>query len=282
MNVLLKSMAAATIALAAVASLPHLFAQNAAPQAARPARPQVTVGSQGALPEHAKFTPEQIEAGGTLLLQNCAFCHGKDASGGESGPDLTRSKLVMGDKNGEAIGQVVRTGRLEKGMPRFDLSDAQIVSLAAFIHSQQDKAMSQTGTRKGVEPEDLRTGSAEAGKKYFETTGGCVKCHSTTGDLAGVATRYTGLQLLEDMLYPKQPKVTVSVKTASGQTYDGPLEYKDEFHIGMKDSFGVYHSWPVSAVTFKINDGAQQHVEIMSKYTDKDMHDVFAYIETLK
>ena len=282
MNVLLKRVAAATIALTAVASLPHLSAQSAAPQAARPARPQVTVGSQGTLPEHAKFTQEQIEAGGTLVLQNCAFCHGKDASGGESGPDLTRSKLVMSDKNGEAIGQVVHTGRLEKGMPRFDLSDAQVLNIAAFLHFQQDKAMSQTGTRKGVEPEDLRTGNAEAGKKYFETTGGCVKCHSTTGDLAGVATRYTGLQLMEDMLYPKQDKPTVSVKTASGQTYNGPLEYKDEFHIGMKDSFGTYHSWPVSAVTYKVSNPAEQHVEIMSKYTDKDMHDVFAYIETLK
>ena len=282
MNVLLKRVAAATIALAAVAALPHLSAQNAAPQAARPARPQVTVGSQGTLPEHAKFTQEQIEAGGTLLLQNCAFCHGKDASGGESGPDLTRSRLVMGDKNGEAIGQVVHSGRPEKNMPRFDLTDAQIVNLAAFIHAQQDKVMSQTGTRKGVEPEDLQTGNAAEGKKYFETTGGCAKCHSTTGDLAGIATRYTGLQLMEDMLYPKQDKPTVSVKTASGQTYNGPLEYKDEFHIGMKDSFGTYHSWPVSAVTYKVSDPAEQHVEIMSKYTDKNMHDVFAYIETLK
>jgi cytochrome c oxidase cbb3-type subunit 3 len=282
MNALLKSVAAATIAWAAVASLPHLSAQNAAPQGARPARPQVTVGSQGALPIHAKFTNEQIEAGGTLVLQNCAFCHGKDASGGESGPDLTRSKLVAGDKNGEAIGQVVRNGRLEKGMPRFNLSDAEILNLAAFIHSQQDKAMSQTGNRKGVDESDLHTGNAEAGKTYFETTGGCTKCHSATGDLAGVATRYTGLQLLQQMLYPRQAKATVSVKTASGQTYNGPVEYKDEFHIGMKDSFGVYHSWPLSAVTMKISDPAEQHVEIMSKYTDNDMHNVLAYIQTLK
>lgn len=282
MNALLKSVAAAAIAWAAVAFLPHLSAQNAAPQAARPPRPQVTVGSQGAIPVHAKFTNEQIEAGGTLLLQNCAFCHGKDAGGGESGPDLTRSKLVASDKNGEAIGQMVRNGRPEKGMPRFNLSDAEILNLVAFIHSQQDKAMSESGNRKGVDESDLHTGNAEAGKTYFETTGGCVKCHSTTGDLAGVATRYSGLQLLEQMLYPRQAKATVSVKTASGQSYNGSLEYKDEFHIGMKDSFGTYHSWPTTAVTFKISDPAQQHVEIMSKYTDNDMHNVLAYIQTLK
>ena len=282
MNVLLKSIAAATIAWAAVVSLPHLSAQNAAPQGARPPRPQVTVGSQGPMPVHAKFTEQQIENGGTLFLQNCAFCHGKDASGGESGPDLTRSKVVSGDKEGEGIGQVVRNGRLDKGMPRFNLGDSEILSLVGFIHSQQDKAMSQSGNRKGVDESDLHTGNAEAGKKYFETTGGCVKCHSATGDLAKVASRYSGLQLLEQMLYPRQAKATVSVKTASGQRYDGPLEYKDEFHIGMKDSFGMYHSWPVSAVTFKVSNPAEQHVEIMSRYTDKDMHDVLAYIQTLK
>ncbi len=190
--------------------------------------------------------------------------------------------MVSGDKNGEAIGQVVRNGRLDKGMPRFNLGDAEILSLVAFIHSQQDKAMSETGNRKGVDESDLHTGNAEAGKKYFETTGGCTTCHSPTGDLAGVATRYSGLHLLAQMLYPRSAKATVSVKTASGQTYDGPLEYQDEFHIGMKDSFGTYHSWPVSAVTFQVKDPAQQHVEIMSKYTDDDMHNVLAYIQTLK
>src|SRR4051812_31912167 len=71
-------------------------------------RPVVTVGSQGPIPEHAKFSAEQTEAGSTLFLQNCAFCHGKDAGGGESGPDLTRSKIVSSDKNGEGIGPVIR------------------------------------------------------------------------------------------------------------------------------------------------------------------------------
>lgn len=280
MNALLKIAAAATLVAAAVSSLPHVFAQNAAPQAARPPRPAVTVGSQGPLPEHAKFTPAQIEAGGTLFLQNCAFCHGKDAGGGESGPDLTRSKLVMGDKNGEAIGQVLRNGRVEKGMPRFNLADAEILSLVAFIHSQQDKAMSQSGNRKGVDEADLRTGNADAGKLYFDAN--CATCHSATGNLKGVATKYTGLQLMQQMLYPRGAKPTVTVKTASGQTYEGPVEYQDEFHLGMKDSFGVYHSWPMTAVKAEFHDPAQKHVEIMSRYTDKDMHDVFAYIETLK
>ena len=257
-------------------------AAGAAPQSGRPARPPVTVGSQGPMPVHAAFTKEQAENGGGLFLQNCAFCHGKDAGGGESGPDLTRSKLVATDKNGENISAVLRNGRIEKGMPRFALPETDVMSLVAFIHSQQDAAMSQTGTRKGVDESDLQTGNAQAGKAYFEGPGGCTQCHSATGDLAGVASRFNGLKLEQQMLYPADAKAKVSVKTATGQSFDGPLEYQDEFTIGMRDGFGVYHSWPVSAITYKVNNPAEAHVTALSKYTDDDIHNVLAYIQTLK
>jgi cytochrome c oxidase cbb3-type subunit 3 len=260
--------------------LPSIHAQNARPQGG-PARPQVTVGSQGFLPEHAKFTGTQIDAGGTLFLQNCAFCHGKDAGGGETGPDLTRSKIVTSDKNGEAIGAIVRNGVPEKGMPKFNLGDPEVLNLVAFIHSQQDKAMSQTGTRKGVDESDLKTGNAEAGKRYFEGVGGCTKGHSSTG-LAGVATRFTGLQLEEQMLYPRNVKSKVTVKMSGGQTLSGTLEFQDEFVIGMKDAAGVYHSWPVKAITFQVETPLEAHVTAMSKYTDDDIHNVLAYVQTLK
>jgi cytochrome c oxidase cbb3-type subunit 3 len=284
MKVLFKTplAALAITATAALPFLPSVAAQNAPPAPAIPARAQSTVGSQGALPEHTKFTAAQIDAGGGLFLQNCAFCHGKDASGGESGPDLTRSKIVSGDKNGEGIGAVIRNGRPEKGMPRFSLADNEVVSLVAFIHAQQDKAMSQTGVRKGVEDSDLLTGNAQAGKQYFEGTGGCVKCHSATGDLAGVAKKFTGLRLEQEMLYPRDAKTKVTVKTGTGQTLTGIETYKDEFVIGMTDSFGVYHSWPVTAVTYKEDSPVDAHVDAFSKYTDDDIHNLYAYIVTLK
>jgi cytochrome c oxidase cbb3-type subunit 3 len=233
------------------------------------------------LPEHASFTGTQIDAGGVLFLQNCAFCHGKDTGGGESGPDLTRSKLVSSDKAGEAIGVVIRNGRTDKGMPKFNLPDSDTLNLVAFIHSQQDKAMSQTGNRKGVDESDLQTGNAEAGKRYFEGTGGCTKCHSAT-TLAGVATRYTGLRLEEQMLYPRDVKSKVTVKARNGKIFAGTLEYQDEFTIGMKDASGAYLSWPVDVVTFQVDKPVEAHVAAMIKYTDDDIHNVLAFIQTLK
>lgn len=303
MNVFTKS-ALALAACSGAALLPGLVAQNAqtgakGPQTgvpglstgsqttpssahAAPARAVSTVGSQGYHPVHEKFTDAQIENGGSLFLQNCAFCHGKDAGGGESGPDLTRSKLVSTDKKGEAISQVIHNGRPNKGMPAFNLADADVLSLVAFVHSQQDKVMSETGTRKGVDDSDLQTGNAAAGKAYFEDAGGCTQCHSATKDLAGIATRYQGLRLEQQMLYPRDVKEKITVKTSTGQTLTGTVDTQDEFTIAMTDSFGVHHSWPVSAVTFKVDDPLAAHVTAMSKYTDDDIHNVFAYIETLK
>jgi len=241
-----------------------------------------TVGAQGALPVHAKFSATSIESGTSLFQQNCAFCHGKDAGGGESGPDLTRSNLVMTDKNGEKISEVVRNGRIEKGMPRFGLSDPEILTLVAFIHSQQDKAMAQTGKRKGVDVSDLQTGNVAAGKQYFNGAGGCSTCHSPTGDLSGVATHYQGLKLEQQMLYPRDAKSTVTVTLPTGKTVTGPLAYLDEFTVALKDSTGVYRSWPIVAVKYKVDAPAQAHVELFPKYTDADIHNLMAYIQTLR
>ncbi len=272
-------------AVVLTAFLPRVLAQ--APPAAGPAgaqanRPRSTTGSQGPLPEHAKFSAQQIEAGSSLFVQNCAFCHGRDAAGGETGPDLTHSKLVSSDKNGEAIGPVIRNGRPEKGMPRFNQSEPEIVELVAFIHKQQDDALSESGNRRGVLEADLHTGNAEMGKKYFDGSGGCTKCHSATGDLAGVVSRFNGLALEMQMLYPRNAKKKVTVTTSSGQHYSGILDLQDEFTVGMTDGTGTYRSWPVTAITYKVDNALDAHIDAMTKYTDDDIHNVLAYIQTLK
>ncbi len=138
----------------------------------------------------AVYAPATIATGGTLFLQHCAFCHGRDAGGGEDGPDLTRSKLVGEDSKGNKIAPVIRDGRPQNGMPSFALSDPDVAALVAFIHDRKIKAESQKGGRRGVDVADLQTGNVEAGRQYFNGAGNCVSCHSPTGDLAGVAKRY--------------------------------------------------------------------------------------------
>lgn len=253
------------------------MAQGPAPTTNRSA-----VGNQGPLPVHKAYTAQQIDAGGALFQQHCAFCHGRDAAGGETGPDLTLSKLVSSDATGSNIAEVVKNGRIEKGMPKFNLPDTEIDQLAAFIHSQQDKSLSQSGNRRGVDVRDLQTGDAEAGKRYFNGSGNCSKCHSPTGDLAGVATRFEGLKLEQRMLFPRDTKAKVTVTTRQNKTFNGILAYQDEFMIALVDSDGLYHSWKASDVTSKIDDPVQAHVEQFDKYTDADIHNLMAYIQTLR
>lgn len=228
------------------------------------------------------YPPDLVQKGGALFRQDCSFCHGRDAGGGESGPDLTRSRLVAQDVDGDKIGPVIRNGRPEKGMPPFDHSDDQIASLVAFIHTQRQNARSRIGGRKGVDPSDLQTGNVEAGKQYFDGAGGCATCHSPTGDLAGIASRYQGLELEEQMLYPKHAKSKVTVTLATGQTISGVLDYLDEFTVGLIDSTGSYRSWRTSDVPYKVDAPVSAHVELFGKYTDADIHNLMAYLQTLR
>jgi cytochrome c oxidase cbb3-type subunit 3 len=247
---------------------------------------------QGAKQDRAaaskSYSPELVRQGSALFRQDCSFCHGRDAGGGESGPDLTRSKLVTADVAGDKIAPVVRNGRPDKGMPPFDRSDQQIASLVAFIHTQQNNALASgggrrgSGGRKGVDASDLQTGNAEAGQHYFEGAGGCAKCHSPTGDLAGLASRYSGLELEEQMLYPKHARPRVSVTLASGQTIQGILGYLDEFTVGLIDSTGSYRSWRTRDVQYKVDPALNAHVELFGKYTDSDVHNLMAYLQTLR
>ncbi len=223
-----------------------------------------------------------LERGGPLFLQQCAFCHGRDAGGGEDGPDLTRSKLVAGDVAGDKISPVIREGRPEKGMPRFSISEPEIAALVAFIHDQKTKAEALEGGRRGVDVKDLQTGNVDAGKQYFNGAGKCSSCHSASGDLAGVATRFEGLKLEQRMLYPKDAKAKVTVKLPSGETVSGELAYQDEFTIGLRDDTKRYRSWSTAHVKFSIEAPAEAHVELLAKYTDDDIHNLMAYLQTLR
>ncbi|HUY95943.1 MAG TPA: c-type cytochrome [Terracidiphilus sp.] len=226
----------------------------------------------------------QIAGGRALFLQNCAFCHGRDAMGGESGPDLTQSKIVLDDHGGDKIAPVVREGRQAAGnkMPAFNFSSPELASLVAFLHARVQEAAEHPGGRRGVAVADLQTGNVEAGKAYFNGAGGCAKCHSPAGDLAGVANRYQGLQLEMQMLAPRGAKSTVTVTAASGKTFTGTLAYLDEFTVGLRDAAGVYHSWPAKLVRYKVNAPVEAHVEQFPKYTDADVHNLMAYLQTLK
>ena len=137
--------------------------------------------------------------------------------------------------------------------------------------------------RRGVDVSDLQTGNLEAGKAYFNGTGKCNTCHNPAGDLAGVSKRHEGLRLMERMLYPKGAKATATVVTRStGETVTGTLKYQDEFTIALTEKSGRHRSFFSDLVKISIDDPAQAHVDLLAKYTDDDIHNLMAYLQTLK
>jgi cytochrome c oxidase cbb3-type subunit 3 len=289
-----------TVWVAAVCAIGPLYAQAgraggrgaALPPPAGQGRGQ---GSPASVRPPETATPQQypaaqVEAGRTRFAAQCGFCHGRDAGGGESGPDLTRSAVVAADVRGDRIIPVLRSGRVDKGMPAFTLPDTDLNAIVAFIHDQKGQADAAVGGRRSVDLADLQTGNAAAGKRYFDTA--CARCHSASGDLAGIATRLQGLPLLQRMLYPtpaagrganpSRIPQSVTVTPRSGQAITGKLAYRDEFTIALIDANGWQRSWPTSQVTFSVNDPLQAHVDQLAKYTDADMHDVLAYLQTLR
>ena len=228
-------------------------------------------------------TPDlAIERGHQQFGQSCGFCHGADATGAR-GPDLVRSPLVAHDVKGDLIGDVIRHGRPDKGMPPMPLTDSQITDIAAFLHARAITALNSSGLPSGYGLEKLLTGNADAGKAFFNGAGRCSTCHSPTGDLDKVAAKYSPIELQAHMLYPDRRQKTIAVVTVpSGEQIKGPLVHADDFIISLRDSSGWYRSFSRSAVKVELQDPLAAHGEMLGKLTQADMHNLFAYLATLK
>ncbi len=227
--------------------------------------------------------PDPVAAarGEKVYASNCAFCHGSKARGAE-GPNLVRSPLVLHDEKGELIAPAIAKGLPEKGMPAFpNISASESHDIAQFLHLQVE-LVANRGVYKRL---NVLTGDAKAGEAYFHGAGGCQACHSTTGDLAHVGGKYPQPDQLQNQFVwpggrPAAQKVTVTLP--AGQTVSGTLKRIDDMNISMYDASGAYRSWPREGLKVEIEDRLAAHRQLLDKYTDADMHNLTAYLATLK
>ena len=227
---------------------------------------------------------ENVQRGQSDFRQSCAICHGTDAMGGV-GPNLIQSSLVRHDEDGNLIAPVIQDGRPNYGMPAFPLMDStQISDIVAYLHARISVAslVSSEGLAGGYSLKQLLTGNAEADKQYFYGAGKCATCHSPTGDLAGIAKKYSPADLEAQFLYPSHDSITATVTLNSGKSFHGKLLHLDAFYVAILDQDGWYRSWSLQQAKVQVQDPLAEHQKLLSRYTDKDIHDVFAYLETLK
>jgi cytochrome c oxidase cbb3-type subunit III len=232
----------------------------------------------GRMPD-AKMAAE----GAKIFASTCGFCHGENARGA-SAPDLLRSPVVLDDNQGELIGQTVHEGRPAKGMPAFpSFTSDQLRDLAEYLHLQVELAANR-GTYKAL---NVVTGDAKAGETYFNGAGKCNNCHSVTGDLAHIGSKMQPPDLQQRFLYPspsQQPSATrVSVILKDGKQINGTLKHLDDFYVSLYDAAGNYHSVALEkGVTVNVEDKLVFHRQMLDKYTNQQMHDLTAYLVTLK
>jgi cytochrome c oxidase cbb3-type subunit 3 len=249
-------------------------------------------GFANAYPQHAQAPPEKIAAGKTLYDINCSFCHGADARGGEGGPNLLRSELVMDDQNGELITPVVQNGRPGTAMPSFKLTADQISDIAAFIHSFR---VAGYDLSRDV-PTNIVVGNAQDGEAFFNGPGKCNTCHSVTGDLAGIGRRMDA-KLLQNAIVSGRagrggfgaaaesgPVTTVTVTLTDGKTVEGKLDHLDDFLVSLTDANGNHLTYnrATDVKSVVVHNPLQYHIDMLPKWTDDEIHNLTAYLVTLK
>ena len=237
--------------------------------------------------------PEVVARGETLYGINCRACHGMDLRGGDlGGPNLLRSQLVLRDEAGELMGPVIRDGQSGPGgsyMPPVPLSDEDVEAVVTYVHDVLGTASRQGGPPLGEDLElDILVGDAAAGRTYFAEK--CAACHSPTGDLQGIATRIPTPKELQNTWVrgasrnTERPPVTVAVTLASGERVEGELERLNDFLVVLTDGAGRHRSFGREGDTprVELDDPMAAHREMLQVYRDADIHDVTAYLVTLK
>jgi len=248
--------------------------------------------AQAAFPKRAPADTDVFERGKAIYAVNCQFCHGADTRGGDAGPSLLRSQLVQDDRSGELIATVLAAGR-PPAMPKFDFPREQVSDIAAFLHSFDINSRDPARIR----PETIVTGDAAAGEAYFKKT--CASCHSLTGDLSGLNARFPDPRALQQWwLLPggdgrgrgapaaaaRLKPTTATVTLPEGQKYEGRLVRLDEFAVSIMEADGTTRSFrrEREVPIVDVHEPLQQHRSLLRVYSDKDIHDVTAYLVSVK
>jgi len=273
-----------------------------------------------------EVTPALVEQGKAIWTRECITCHGTNARGTETGPNLIRSQTIGYDRGVPALGLGTVLGPyLKKGHPTqsgkssASFTDQETLALAHFLSDKVNETMRGSPTYV-VLPKNLLTGDSEDGEAFFKGPGGCTQCHNaTTRSLAGIATRIPNPQQLQSMVvYPGRAggrggggggggrggrgggpgadaaaaeaapavnplAIVTTVTPANGTPVSGTVVEEDSFFISLRDSTGTVRTFRKSP-SMKITsvNPMQWHVEFADRITDKQMHDLTAYLWSLK
>jgi mono/diheme cytochrome c family protein len=259
---------------------------------------QAPAGSVGPRPnvgpaDRPVVTPAAVDRGRRVWALECTSCHGANARGSAEVPSLLRSLLILRDRQGSELGPFLKKGHpTQSGRPSASLTDADVADVMQYVRQRINDTLRGSPV---FEPGDIVTGHAAAGAAYFAGAGGCTACHSATGDLAHVGSKYGPVDVQQRMLFPvaarfggrggapNRTAITATVTPQGGAAITGVLVDDDDFFITVRQASGVVRTIRKSpAVTVAIDDPLRAHHEWLDRVTDTDIHDLVAYLVTLK
>jgi cytochrome c oxidase cbb3-type subunit 3 len=167
-------------------------------------------------------------------------------------------------------------------MPPMALAEVQVLDIAAYLHARAEEALRSNEVPSKYPLEKLLVGNSDSGKIFFNGPGGCLSCHSASGDLAGIATKYSPMDLQARMLYPGGKHTVAVVTLPSGEQVKGPLAHSDDFVIALRDPSGWYRSFARERVKVELQDALAAHRELLDKITQAEVRNLFAYLESFK
>lgn len=248
------------------------------------------------------FDPAAVDRGKIVFGARCASCHSPSGRGGAAypGPDLIRSVLVLQDANGKQIGEYLKVTGPGRRHPDFSsLNDAEIADVATLLH----RDITYAAERANYQVLNILTGDPRAGEAYFNGAGRCNTCHSPTGDLQGIGARLPPVTIQGLIVSggggrggrgaPGTPGVPgtndrgatrATITLASGETVTGVLVRLTDFDVTIRDVSGAPRSWLRDGNSPKIQvmNPLQGHIDLLPKYTDADIHNLTAYLVSLK
>ena len=233
------------------------------------------------------------DRGRALWASHCIACHGTQARGSETGPNIIRTKTVNFDRMsftpGSVLGPFLKAGHpTQSGKTSASFTDEEIVGLAHFLRQKVNDTMRSSPL---FTVADILIGDAKAGEAYFNGAGGCATCHNATANsLFGIRGRVaTTVDLQQRMLFPMRGRgadnpyaVTITVTPASGPVLSGTLVERSDFYVTLRQADGTIRAVPTTGAKVVTANPLQAHIDLLDRITDRQIHDVVAYLETLK
>lgn len=290
MKTSLKCVAAWAVAATGVLAMAGVVrAQAPVPAQAGSVGPRPNVGPA----DRPVITAAAVDRGRRVWAVECTSCHGAAARGSDQAPSLVHSLLVLRDRQGSELGPFLKKGHpTQSGRPSASLTDAEVADVMQYVRQRINDTLRGSSL---FQPGDILTGNAAAGAAYFAGAGGCTACHAASGDLAKVGSRYNPVDLQQRMLFPvaarfgargggpNRTAITVTVTPRSGPAMTGVLVEEDDFFVSFRETSGLVRTIrKTPAVTVAIDDPLRAHHEWLDRVADADIHNLVAYLVTLK